>query len=133
MYPDELRGQVCVRKPDRISRIKQKIHPMVIVSMISRQHSHQKYDMIEEFTWVNFPPTSKKNRFCFLKPETRLGSIHSLPLSLGHVFVVRKEARPILLEKWMAYCNGKAPSQQAGNPLHSCENGRLVKTWRMGS
>ena len=33
----------------------------------------------------------------------------------------------------MAYCNGKAPSQQAGNPLHSCENGRLVKTWRMGS
>ena len=73
--------------------------------------------MTEEFTWVNFPPTAKKKRFCYPKPETRLGA-NSIPLSSPST------ARPILLEKWVAYCNGKAPSQQAGNPLHSCENGR---------
>lgn len=113
---------VCINQIDYPKLSKQEIHPMVIVSRISRQHCHQKYD--RRIHMGKFPTNIQKKQILLPKTWDQFGlQFHS----------IKPQARPILLEKWMAYCNGKAPSQQAGNPLHSCENGRLVKTWRMGS
>ena len=91
VYPVELRGSFdnlpqninqCMRKQIDYPELNKRLLPMVIVSRISHQHSHQKYD--RRIHMGKFPTNSKKKAILLPKTWDQIGrQFHSIKFPLN--------------------------------------------------